>query len=219
MLETLVRTYRDRGGDVFLMRVGARARRLMETTACLDYIRPENILDEDSAIDYLFHRVLDPAICIYECPIRVFRECQNLPKRFDLIDIAQPSGAAVIPTQPTDASDLLITPRELWRTLRLAPPAQRPVVLDVREPREFKRSRIAEAQSLPLSTLLRDGLILSDSRPIVLVCSTGRRSRRAATVLRNLGFSDVSLVEGGMQGWESAGLLTAVEFESNGATG
>ena len=31
------------------------------------------------------------------------------------------------------------------------------------------------------------------------------------------GDSDISLLEGGMQGWESAGLLTAVEFESNGA--
>ena len=47
----------------------------------------------------------------------------------------------------------------------------------------------------------------------MLVCQSGRRSRRAAAVLHDLGYGDVRLVEGGMQAWEAAGLLTAVEFE------
>ena len=106
-----------------------------------------------------------------------------------------------------------MAPHELWQQLRRGPPEQRPIVLDVREPREFRRSHIPEAQSLPLSTLLTHGLALANDRPVVLVCQSGRRSRRAAAVLRDLGYSDVSLVEGGMQAWEAAGLLTAVEFE------
>lgn len=213
MLENLVTHFRERGGDVFLVRVSPRARRLMAATGCLEFIGSRNLLDEDAAIDYLFHHVLDPAVCIYECPVRVFRECQNLPKRFDLIDIA-PAGIGIGGAQASNgAAEPAVPPRELWKALRWPSTATlSPVILDVREPREFHRSHIAEAQSVPLSTLLQDGLIMAHDRPIVLVCRSGRRSRRAAAVLRGLGFSDVRVMEGGMQAWESAGLLTAVEF-------
>ena len=206
MLESLVRTYRDRGGDVFLVRVSSQAHRLMQTTGCLTWLGEDNILDEDSAVDFLFHRILDPAVCIYECPVRVFRECQNLPKRFDLI-------ATPLPAAPALADYPSIAPRQLWQSLRTSPPEQRPIVLDVREPREFRRSHIAEAQSVPLSILLIHGLAQAEDRPVVLVCQSGRRSRRAAAVLHDLGYGDVRLVKGGMQAWEAAGLLTAVEFE------
>ncbi|MCL4802821.1 MAG: STAS domain-containing protein [Anaerolineae bacterium] len=220
MLENLVRTFRDRGGDVFLVRVARRARRLMETTGCLAYLGERNILDEDDAVDYLFHHVLDPAVCIYECPVRVFRECQNLPKRFDLIDILPPgigigsaevaNGAVAVPAQ---------APRDVWLMLRTLPPMEKPVILDVREPREYRRSHIVDAQSLPLSVLLQQGAVLQDDKPVILVCRTGRRSRRAAAVLRSLGYSDVSLVDGGMLAWEAAGLLTAVEFDATESSG
>ena len=217
MLENLVRTYRDKGGDVFLVRIGPHVRQLLESTDSLDYIGPRNILDEDRAIDFIFHHVLDPAICIYECPVKVFRECQNLPKRTDLIDL-EPVGIGIGGARASNgASCPTIPPRDLWRNLRRTPDGEQPIVLDVREPREYRRSHIAEAQSLPLSTLLRDGVTLAQDRPIVLACRSGRRSRRAATVLRDLGYSDVSLVEGGMQAWEAEGLLTAVEFEPPGS--
>lgn len=213
MLENLVSTYRDRGGAVFLVRVSPRALHLMEATGCLAFIGEANLLDEDSAIDYIFHHIMDPAICIYECPVRVFRECQNLPKRFDLLDLNPPEiGTGFAP--PGGDEDKVIAPRELWRLLRTLPPVQQPLVIDVREPREFKRSHVAEAQSMPLSTLIRDGTMPVQDRPIVLACRTGRRSRRAAAVLRRRGFKDVTQIEGGMQAWEAAGLLTAVEFES-----
>lgn len=217
MLESLIRAYRDRGGDVFLVRVSERARRLMETTGCLFYVGKRNLLDDDKAVDYLFHRILDPAICIYECPVRVFRECQNLPKRFDLIDVSLSgigAGTGVSQAGLEFPAGNLIKPRDLWQRLRTNAFADRPVILDVREPREFRRSHIAEAQSVPLSTLLNQGLLLADDKPIVLVCQSGRRSRRAAAVLRDLGYSDISLVDGGMQAWEAAGLLTAVDFEA-----
>lgn len=215
MLENLVTTYRERGGDVFLVHVSPSVRRVMQSTGCLRFLGPANILHEDEAIDYLFHRVLDPAICIYECPVRVFRECQNLPKRTDLIGVA-PVGIGVGGALPANGSmpETLLTPRELWRALHGAPPAERPIVLDVREPREYRRSHIAEAQSIPLSTLLQNGLGIDDDRPLVLVCRGGRRSRRAAAVLRERGFKAISVMDGGMQAWEAAGLLTAVEFEN-----
>lgn len=214
MFENLVATYRERGGDVFLVHVSQSVLQVMESTGCLTFLGSGNILHEDEAVDILFHHVLDPAVCIYECPVRVFRECQNLPKRLDLIQIEYASkGVGGARPVEDSTSYAVVAPRDLWRVLHLTPLAQQPLILDVREPREFRRSHIAEAQSAPLSILLQNGLVLTDDRPIVLVCQGGRRSRRAAAVLRELGFTDISLVEGGMQAWESAGLLTAVEFE------
>lgn len=219
MLESLIRTYRDKGGDVFLVRLSDAARRLMETTGCLNYLGSRNILDEDTAVEYLFQRILDPAVCIYECPVRVFRECQNLPKRFDLVDVSLPgNGAGAILGANGHESIPAIEPGELWRALRKPDPSGRPIVLDVREPREYRQSHIAEAQSLPLSILLEKGLELVDDRPVVLVCRTGRRSRRAAAILHNHGYRNVRLIAGGMQAWEAAGLLTAVEFGAEPGT-
>jgi sulfate permease, SulP family len=214
MLENVIRTYRDRGGDVYLVNVGRYPHHLMETTGCLDYLGSQNILNEDKAIDHIFHRVLDPAICIYECPVRVFRECQNLPKRTDLLSALDHADLVAGYKGITGAGDLAtMPPLALQRRLRQNPPDEQPVIIDVREPREYKRSHIAEAQSVPLSTLLRNGLVLSGDRPLVVVCQAGRRSRRAASILKSMGYKDVAILEGGMQAWESAGFLTAVEFD------
>lgn len=206
MLENLIHTFRDRGGDVYLIRAGESTIELLETTGCLAYLGRSNLLDEDKAIDFLFHRVLDPAVCIYECPVRVFRECQNLPKRFDLMAL----GAAYAPGSGKMMTLTGVSATELWAELH-RPPEQRPAVLDVREPREFHNSHIPEAQLLPLSMLLKSGMAAADDRPIVVVCRSGRRSRRANEVLRQLGYTDVRILDGGMLAWEAAGLLCAVD--------
>jgi sulfate permease, SulP family len=214
MLESVIRSYRDRGGDVYLVHVSSLTYHLMETTGCLSYVGASNLLDDDRAIDHIFHRILDPSVCIYECPVRVFRECQNLPKRFDLIESgAKLKKQSIHRPEGEVNGTMLVDPQELFRNLRIIPISQRPIVIDVREPREFKRSHIAEAQSIPLSTLLQGGIVIADDHPLVVVCQTGRRSRQAASILRSLGYSDVTIVKGGMQAWETAGLLTAVEFD------
>lgn len=215
MLESVIRTYRDKGGDVFMVSAGREVRQLMETTGCLSYLGSQNLLSEDKAIDHLFHRVLDPAVCIYECPVRVFRECQNLPKRFDQEDGQSVEGSLPVFAQKEgETQPPSLYPEDLHRRLRSTMPGNQPIVIDVREPREYKRSHIVEAQSIPLSTLLQGGLVLAEDRPIVVVCRTGRRSRRAAAILASLGYRDISILEGGMHAWETAGYLTAVEFDS-----
>ncbi len=52
----------------------------MQATGFSRYLGADNFLREDDAIEHLFNKVLDPAICIYESGVRVFRECQNLPR-------------------------------------------------------------------------------------------------------------------------------------------
>jgi SulP family sulfate permease len=204
MLESVVRTYRDRGGDVYLVRVGENVYNLMNSTGFCQELTDDNFLAEDKAINYMFHRVLDPAVCIYECPVRVFRECQNLPKRDELVDIPAHSE---IPAGEINE----ITCQELWHLMRDGDEAETPLLIDVREPREYRQGHIPMAELMPLPLILEHSVQLPVDRPIVLVCRTGRRSRRAAYVLQQAGLDQVRILRGGILAWETSGLLEAVE--------
>ena len=204
MLESVLRTYRERGGDVFLVRVSFRVRQRMEKTNFDEYLGRDNFLDEDEAISNLFYRVLDPAVCIYECPVRVFKECQNLPKRLDLIGL--------LPEQTELPEDMeFIAPSDLWAQLHDKSNKEPPVVVDVREPREYLRGHIPGARSLPLPLVLTLQESLAKEGRIVLVCRSGRRSRRAACTLIGEGHTNIAILDGGMLGWESSGLLEAID--------
>lgn len=201
MLESVVRTYRDRGGDVFLVRVNRPVAQLMQSTGFDTLFGLDHFLDEDEAIHYLFHRILDPVICIYECPLRVFKECQNLPKQIDLVGI---------PHETEVPSDYIfsLTSQELWRLMHVDTP---PYVIDVREPREFKRGHVPGAHSVPLSTIFLNTVRFPGDQQIVIVCRSSRRSRRAAYALQHMGIMNVAVLEGGMLAWEAAGLLEAID--------
>lgn len=201
VLESIVRKYRERDGDVFLVGVREPVRNFMKSTNFYRFLGEENFLNMDNALSHIFYRILDPAICIYECNIRAFRECQNLPKRDYSVDVPRKPPA---PTNDVETID----PEELWITLRGKTP---PLVIDVREPREFKRGHIPRATLIPFPKLFSELDSLPREREVVLVCRTGRRSTRAAQLLRERGLDNVSVLTGGIRGWESADLLEAVE--------
>ncbi|MEE8350444.1 MAG: SulP family inorganic anion transporter [Acidobacteriota bacterium] len=200
-LESVVKSYRDLGGDVFMCRVREPVRKLMDSTGFTLSLGEDHFLSSDTAIDYLFHRIIDPAICIYECPVRAFKECQNLPKREYPIEI--PLHTEI----PSDSIEVL-PPRQLWESLHGGDP---PLVVDVREPREFQQGHIPTAKLMPLPELLAASGELPGDRSLVFVCRGGRRSTRAAYALYKRGYEQVRVLKGGMLAWEAAGLLEAVE--------
>jgi SulP family sulfate permease len=202
MLESIVRLYRAPGGDVFMVRVGADVRHLMDAAGFTERLGHDHFLDEDTAIEYLFAKVLDPAICIYESGVRVFRECQNLPRPDYAIQIPLQLARPAI-TTPT------VTAAQLWQQLHGPAP---PLVVDVREPREYQHGHIAQARLIPLPTLLAAPPDLPLDQPIVFVCRGGRRSTRAAALLSGNGSAQITVLEGGMLAWEAAGLLEAIEL-------
>ena len=201
ILESILRFCRDRGGDIFFQRVQEPVWQIMQSTGFSRQLGHDHLLSEDQAISYIYHRILDPAICIYECEVRVFLECQNLPKQI--------ASLQQIPfhTQITAGEIEQIAPSELWKHLHSNSP---PLVIDVREPREFQRGHIVQAQLIPLYQLLTEKPDLPSDRPIILVCQGGRRSSRACFALRSQGYQAQAL-QGGMLAWENAGLLEAVE--------
>ncbi|HNS01904.1 MAG TPA: SulP family inorganic anion transporter [Anaerolineae bacterium] len=203
MLENVVRNYRDQGGDVFLVRVQPPVFAFMRATGFVDLLGRDHLLDEDAAITQLFYRVLDPAVCIYECEVKVFKECQNLPKQ------TLPAGLTLRTDQPTVATPT-VTPQALWEQMHSAAP---PLICDVREPREFLRAHIPGAQMLPLPKVLAGPTDLPRDRRIVLTCRAGRRSLRAAQALAQQGYTSVTVLEGGLLAWEAASLLEAVDLK------
>jgi sulfate permease, SulP family len=200
MLEQVVRLYRARGGDIFFVRVRDQVLELMQSTKFTDLLGPQHIFSEEAIIGHTFHKVLDPAICIYECEVRVFRECKNLPKREYPTTI--PLLQAPIP-DPTYISAL-----EIWQQRKLEHPA---LVVDVREPREFRQGHVPNAQLVPLATILAGNGNIPHQRLVVLVCRSGRRSARAAAMLASQGYDNILVMEGGMMSWEAHNLLQALD--------
>lgn len=80
------------------------------------------------------------------------------------------------------------------------------VVLDVREYPEYAAGHIRGARLMPLGEIERRAGEVDPSRPVYVVCRTGRRSGEARRRLKALGLADVRDVSGGMEAWEGAGL-------------
>ena len=82
------------------------------------------------------------------------------------------------------------------------------VLLDVREPKEFEGGKLPNAIHIPLSQLAgRMGeLAKMTSRPIVVYCERGQRSRSAVATLAKQGFANVYQLQGGLKSWKDAGL-------------
>ncbi len=77
--------------------------------------------------------------------------------------------------------------------------------IDVREPAEFRLEKIPGARLLPLSQLPHGASSIERTRPVLLVCQSGNRARKAADELMKQGFSDVRVLEGGLRAWKAAG--------------
>ena len=76
-----------------------------------------------------------------------------------------------------------------------------PLVVDVREPREFEICRIPGAILIPLGQLPSRAHELDPRREVVLQCRSGVRSARATMLLRDLGFTLARNLTGGILAW------------------
>jgi len=76
------------------------------------------------------------------------------------------------------------------------------VLVDVRQPEEYRAGHIPGARLVPLGELeARHGELEKDNK-IVIYCRSGHRSMGAAILLCGLGFKDVYTMDGGMLDWD-----------------
>lgn len=93
-----------------------------------------------------------------------------------------------------------VTPREGQERVR-----QGALLLDVREPDEYREVHAEGARLMPLSTFEEQYAALGQEQPIVVICRSGARSARAAQYLLDRGYDAVNL-QGGTLAWEADGL-------------
>lgn len=75
------------------------------------------------------------------------------------------------------------------------------MIIDVREPWEFKQGHIPQAMSAPIASLREKAGRLDKAAEVVLVCASGNRSRVAFHQLKSLGFANLRNLPGGMSAW------------------
>jgi rhodanese-related sulfurtransferase len=83
--------------------------------------------------------------------------------------------------------------------------AKRPLVLDVRQPSEYRSGHIAGAKLIPLNELGSRMKELPQNREIVCVCASGNRSSSATRMLTKAGYNAINM-KGGMSAWRGADL-------------
>jgi molybdopterin/thiamine biosynthesis adenylyltransferase/rhodanese-related sulfurtransferase len=126
-----------------------------------------------------------------ECPV-----CGENPTVKELIDYEAFCG--ITPEQILHQSGLEITPEELKEKLENGEDI---ILIDVREPVEYEINRIEGSKLIPLSKLPEKVNELDQTREIVLYCKMGGRSARGVQLLRELGFTRVKNLAGGIDAW------------------
>ena len=76
-----------------------------------------------------------------------------------------------------------------------------PLLLDVREPWEFKIVHLEGAQLIPMRQIPGALNTLDPDRETIVICHHGIRSRQVALYLQRNGFSNVVNLRGGMDAW------------------
>ena len=195
MLEATVRSYRELGGDIYLIRPRKPVMDLLESSGFLsDTLGRGNVLERETGLVHLVEDVLDPSVCVYECEQRVFAECRCLDQHRYAADLP-PSGHS-------HGHSLLVGPETFFDLARL-PDAR---VLDVREPAEHRRGHIAGSEVIPLRLLAERAAGLPKDIPLLVCCRSDRRSSRGLHTLEGLGFSKLYGLKGGLLAWRAAGL-------------
>jgi rhodanese-related sulfurtransferase len=82
------------------------------------------------------------------------------------------------------------------------------LVIDVRDPGEYKAGHILGARNLPVARIAEDAASVAKrkDRPLIIYCDGGNRSAKALGALKQQGFSRVVNLSGGIGAWQQAGL-------------
>lgn len=95
-----------------------------------------------------------------------------------------------------------ITATELYQRLKQG---ESLVIIDVREPVEYREGHIAHSQLIPLGQLATRQAELPKDQTIYISCRSGNRSGLATDMLNKAGYQAINL-KGGLIEWNHLGL-------------
>jgi rhodanese-related sulfurtransferase len=111
----------------------------------------------------------------------------------------------------------MVSPQEAQKRIK---DDAKTLVVDVRDAQDLAGTGIIPgAVNVSLGTLpikadqelpeaMRNADLQDRDRPIITTCGGGGQASLAAKILKDMGFTNVSILEGGTNGWKSAGLET-----------
>ncbi|MGA7317736.1 MAG: MBL fold metallo-hydrolase [Silvibacterium sp.] len=108
----------------------------------------------------------------------------------------------------------------MWPTERISAPAVAeelasagaPLLLDIRNPREWTTKRIDGSVNVPLNHLQERIAEIPRNRRIAIHCAGGYRSSIAASILQQHGITNLTEMAGGLAAWEAAKLPVVSEL-------
>lgn len=77
--------------------------------------------------------------------------------------------------------------------------------IDVREYPEYNAGHIAGSRLVPLHTVEKESEAWNRTEPLIFVCKSGQRAEQARRQLEAKGFTTLSVLEGGIDGWKARG--------------
>lgn len=80
------------------------------------------------------------------------------------------------------------------------------ILLDVRTPEEYQQEHLAEATLMDFRSadFSKQVSTLDKSKPIFVYCAVGGRSEKAASILKDQGFTEIIQLKGGISEWINA---------------
>ena len=80
------------------------------------------------------------------------------------------------------------------------------VVVDVRDPAEFRQGHITGSRNIPYARLMEQMGELPVDKALIIVCNLGQVAGSAARQLKAKGLNNVYKLEGGLSNWKSLSL-------------
>ena len=85
---------------------------------------------------------------------------------------------------------------------------EKAVVIDVSEPSEFAAAHVTGSKNIPMAELEKrlPEVVKNKALPVVLVCASGMRAKRAVGTVQKLGYEQAQVLAGGLGAWRAANL-------------
>ena len=120
-----------------------------------------------------------------------------------LILVAFISGGMLVWPMVSKGGGGSVSPSEAVRLIN----REKGVLIDVCEPAEFAAGHAVGARNVPLGSLEGSKDLPSNkSLPVIVMCASGARASRAASLLRKAGYEKAVAVAGGNAAWRDASL-------------
>ena len=121
-----------------------------------------------------------------------------------LISVALASGIMLMLPTLQGAASAGLSPNQAVQMIN----REKAQVIDVCSAEEYAAGHLVGACHVPLDQLEKqlEGVARSKAQPLILVCASGIRSKRAVAVAKKLGYEQAHSLSGGLKAWKEANL-------------